>query len=139
MPPPALDKTDLGRLGGQKVGDCAEKERGVGTEIGVKDRDELPSGGRQGVGQCTRLIAAAVATPHHFDLKALCLPASSTVLHHPHRVVGRIVQNLKLKLIDRILETRTGIDQSGRHMSFVKNGQLHGDRRPERGRIWLGG
>src|SRR5690349_7708819 len=99
--PSRLDHTDFG-IG--EVMNGTQEKIFRGNEVGIKDRHKLTLGCFQAIRECPSFKAFTIATMVVSD----GMTERSVALHqaagHSHGFVRRIVQNLDIKLLARVIE-----------------------------------
>ena len=103
-------------------------------EVRVEDRDELAARRLHPGLQRSRLVARPVLARDVDDVE----PERAVSLDHPRgdlaRLVRRVVEDLDLEQVLRIVERRRGVDQPLDDVDFVVDRKLHGDAREDRKR-----
>ncbi len=113
-----------------EVGQSAPQEVGLGNEVRIEDADELARGGGQAPVEGTRLEPVAAAAAQMGRIQTALLQRLHPAPDRLRRVVIRIVQNLDLDSIRRIVQPGHGTEQTLDDIKFVVNRQLNGDYRP---------
>ena len=103
-------------------------------KIRIEDRNQLASRGLQPRVQRARLVSMAVGAVQIHDRlrhqsRKSALIALHNLLRHFHRLVGRVVEQLDLKPVPRILQPAHRIDQPVHHKLLVEDRQLHRNKR----------
>ena len=132
MSPAGLDHRDLGVV--VEIRQRAHQEVGRGDEIRVEDRDELPRRLLQTGIERARLVTGPIHAVEVVDIEAARGMAADGKLRDLFCLVGRIVQNLDLEQVLRVIELADGRDQPVGHVHFVEDRKLDGDPRQNRGR-----
>ncbi len=105
----------------------ASQKIGRRDEIGIQDEKEVSPGSPDPVGQGPGLEATPRAAVEVLDASAPTPPSGNASRGDGARLVRRIVEQLDLEAIARIVEAARRIDQPLDDVSLVVNGQLHGD------------
>ena len=125
--PASLHHPDLWVL---EVPDQRGNEVSFGDEVRVENRDELTLGGSQPVPESTRFESLALGAPHHVDPVSAGAEVAGHAVDDSRSLVGRIIEDLNLQPVRRIVDRSGRSDQSFRDVPLVVHGQLHGhDRR----------
>jgi hypothetical protein len=125
--PTCLDDTDA-RL--QQVWHGSFQEIGRWYEVGVEDRDEVATAVLHPRGQGARLIAAAVGAVQVLHVEPAPAQKRTCPPYELRRAVGRVVENLDLQALARVVEVCHRLEEPTRHETLVEQGQLHRDARP---------
>ena len=107
----------------------ARQEIGRGHEIGVEDRDELAARGLQAGVERARLEPDAVGAVVVLDVHALGGIPPDRELGNALRLVGRIVQDLNLQQLTRILDGADRLDEPVGDVHLVVERKLNRDSR----------
>src|SRR6185503_9823817 len=99
--PARLDAADLPV---DEVVDRLLEEVGLRDEVRVEQRHELALGGLEAVVERARLVAAAVAAVDVLDVDALGAPFLDLLPRDLDGLVGRVVQDLDLELLARVVD-----------------------------------
>ena len=100
-------------------------------EVGVEDRDELAGRLPEARLERARLVAAPVDPVQVADVEPLGGVPAHRQLRDVLRLVGRIVQDLDLEQLARVVHLADGVDQPVRDVHLVEDGQLDGDARQD--------
>src|SRR5205085_1266186 len=85
------------------------RERG---EVGVEDRDELALRGLEAVREGARLEALAALAADELDVGAARAPLGDLAARDLERLVDRVVEDLHLEAVARVVEGADGVDQA---------------------------
>jgi hypothetical protein len=100
-----------------------------GYEVCIEDGDKLPLSLIQRIGQRTGFKTCPISTMECLDHYPALAPKIDSPLDQGGRAIVRVVQDLHLETVARVLQPRTGRDQPLDHMAFVIDGELDGDTR----------
>ena len=119
--PARLDHRHL-RIGEELHG--AHQEIRRGDEVGVEDRDELALGDLEAGLERAGLVAGAIGAMDVGDVHAAGGVAAHGLLGDAARFVRRVIQDLDLKQLARILDLADGVDQPIGDIHLVVNREL---------------
>ncbi len=105
------------------------KEVGRRHEVGVEHRDELAAGRVHCRSQRTGLESLPVRAMHVLDVEPPLGQPAAAPSGQGRSLVGRVVQDLDLQSIPRIVEAAGGLDHALDHGRLVEHRQLDRDRR----------
>src|SRR6202167_54621 len=108
---------------------AAQKIRGR-NKVRIEDGHKFTVRGFQAFLQRARFIAFAIVAMDVADGHSEGAVAFYTVAGDLAGLGGRIVENLNLEQLARIIELRNGFDKPFDHVPFVVNGELNSDFRP---------
>src|ERR1700691_2784627 len=108
---------------------AAQKIRGR-NKIRIEDGHKFTGRRFEAFLQRARFVAFAIVAMDVADGHSEGPLAFYTVAGDLAGLVGRIVENLNLEQLARIIELRSGFDKPFDHEAFVVNGELNGDFRP---------
>ncbi len=114
----------------REVADRPPQEVGRRHEVGVEDRDELAARGLEPRVERARLEARAIRPVQVLDVEPARRLPPHRELRDVTRLVGRIVQDLDLELVLRIVDRRHRVDQAIDDVHLVVEGKLDRDDRP---------
>lgn len=121
MFPTSLDKTNFIHTCSKKVWDRAPQKVGRRHKVSVKDGNILATR----MGQCkiqrTRLVTSAIRPPDHQNIAPVAAIPRQGFFSQRSRLVVRVVQNLYLEQMLRIILVNTGINEPFDHMVFIKS------------------
>ena len=112
-----------------EVVDALQQKVGRRNKVGVKDGNEFALGRFQSCRQSARLEALAIVAVQVDDGISQCGVALHQNAGDLNGFVGRVVEQLDVELIFRILEPADGVEQPVHDVLLVKDRQLHGDAR----------
>ena len=98
-------------------------------EVRIEDGDELALGDLHAGLERASLVACAIGSMDVGDVDALRRIAPHGLFGHAPRFVGRIVEDLDLEQLARILQSTDGVDETIRHVHLVVDRELDRDRR----------
>ena len=126
--PACLDHPDL-RVA--EVADDRANEVGLGDEVGVEDRDELTLGDGEAGVERARLVADAIDAVMQVDAASMPRARSRVDLGSREAlgVVGRVVEDLDLELVRRVIDARAGLDEARGDSRLVEERELDRDAR----------
>lgn len=124
VPPTALHDGHP-RVGEMMDGTAQEVRRR--TEIRVEDRDDSELRGPESGIERTRLEPGAIRPVEQHDVHAAAAPRRDAFGGDHGRVVRRIVEDLNLQAILRVVDRANRVEQRFDHVAFVEERQLHGD------------
>jgi hypothetical protein len=122
--PADLDHADLVIL---EVVDDVLEHVARGDEVGVENGDELAGGILEAGLECAGLVSGAVAAVDELDGIALGGPFLAGTAGDFGRVVGGIVEDLDLELVEGVVEEAGGLDDALGDVVLVVHGELDGD------------
>ena len=99
-------------------------------EVGVEDRDELAARRLESFFERAGLVPDAVRPVDVLDVEPARRLAANGELGNVARLVGRIVEDLDLEEIQRIVDRAHRVDEPIDDVHLVVDGQLDGDDRP---------
>src|SRR5919109_2004418 len=122
MPPPRLDHSDL-RVGEEMDGPL--KQVFLRNKIGVQDAKKFAFGSSETHRQCASLKASAISPMNKLHVKTTLTQFLHTRGDNLAGLIHRIVQDLYLQKLLRIIQFAYGTEQPLGHVHFVENWQLH--------------
>ena len=123
MCPPRLHHSDLGI--GQMV-DSAHQKVCWWNEIGVENRDEFSLGGFHAFGQRARLKSLSMSSVKIGDGKSMGRVVGDQAARNRQSLIRRIVEDLDVELVQRIVNLANGFQQSFNDELLVKDRKLDG-------------
>ena len=133
MPPARLHERHL-LIG--KIGHHHPEDIHVRTKIRIQDEQEIAASHLASSAERTGLVARAVGAMQAFDVKPLSAVVLHLLLAYIPSIIGGVIENLNLKLILRVIDTRHLSEQPLHHVALVKHGELdcdHGQLIPHPG------
>ncbi len=88
------------------------EERRRGREVGVQNENELAGRGLETSGEGAGLEAVATVAVDHGDVDAAAAPRARAAAGQRRRLVGRIVQDLDLQAVERVIERARRVDRA---------------------------
>ena len=107
----------------------AMEKIGARQEVGVEDGHELAARNAQPGFQRTRLVARTILTVEILDVDAMRGVAPDRELRDFSRFIRRVVQDLDLEQLRRVIEAANRVDQPIGDVHLVVDRQLNGDDR----------
>ena len=101
----------------------------IGDKIGIEDEQVLALGSLGAVFQRAGLVAGAVAAVDVLGVEAASPQARDAAAADFHGLVGGIIQQLDLDLVQRVIQRGDRIEQAIDDVHFVEDGELDGDQR----------
>jgi hypothetical protein len=136
MPPTRLHHAD--RWVAEITDDGAEKIR-LGNEVRVEDGDELALGALQPELECAGLVPGPVTATQVHRVEPAVAELENLAARQSLGFVGRVVEDLDLEPLSRVVEPRDCIEQPLDHRRFVVERKLNGDgRQVGRRKLWNG-
>ena len=98
-------------------------------EVGVEDRDVLALGDLQPRFERARLVAGAIRAVDIRDVDPLRGIAAHGALGDARRFIRRVVEDLDLEQLARVVDPADGVDETVRHVHLVVDRKLDRDGR----------
>jgi len=111
---------------GERGQESAHEIRGR-DEVRIQDQEELAPGPRRAGRQRPRLVALAPLAPEVPHVDASPAPRGHAPRHDLHRLVVRVVEDLHLEPVRRIVDPASGVDGAGHDVGLVVDGDLDRD------------
>jgi hypothetical protein len=124
--PAGLHHADL-RVG-DEVRDEGAEEVGLGDEVGVEDRDELALRDREARVERAGLVARAIDTVDVADVEPTFGELADVVDDEHAGLVGRVVEDLDLEQLTRVIERGDGVEEARGDGGLVVERELHRHR-----------
>ncbi len=106
-----------------------QEEVGRRNKVGVEDGDELALRGLQASFEGSGFVAfaiGAVEVDHRISERGVAIDEQARDFHG---FVGRIVEQLDVELVFRVIEAADGIEKAVDYVLLIEDRQLHGDAR----------
>src|SRR3989304_1479638 len=100
------------------------------NRVGVEDGNEISPGPRQALRQGAGFEACSVPAADVLDVQAFGPQPRNQPADNGRGLVGRVVQNLDLQAVARIVELRYGAHHAFRNVELVVDRHLHREARP---------
>ncbi len=101
----------------------------VGDEVSIKDENEFSFGDFHSAFKRASFITRAVGAVKTVSIKAAIAKALSSSFRNFDCLISRVVENLDLKFILRVIKGRDSIEKAVNDMHLIENGQLHSHER----------
>ena len=108
MLPACLHHADTGIR--DEIRNSFEEEILPRDEVGIENGDELTAGKLQAFPECSRLETLPVLAPELLDVESLLPELFHVRCDHLHGAVRRIVQQLDLQLVLRVVDRRDALE-----------------------------
>ncbi len=100
---------------------------GLRDEVRVQNEEEVAPGPPESLGESSGLVADSRAPADVFDASSAATPGGHSCRCDGGRFVRRVVEQLDLEAIARIVEGARPVDQPTDNVRLVVDGQLYGD------------
>jgi len=99
-------------------------------EVGIEDRQHFAACTLQAGGERSGLESPAGIPVQELHIEAASAQHRGAAPGEPRGAIGRVIENLNLQAIARVVEIRHGFEQPAGDETFVVERQLHAHRRP---------